>query len=92
MNTKRAAPIRMCVGCGVRDIQSQLLRFTLGPEGGLVPGRGKGRGGYLHPRRGCVRAFTASRSGFVRSLRVMVSREVRERYATLLDHSTTRWS
>ncbi len=92
MNAKQTAPIRMCVGCGVRDIQSQLLRFTLGPEGGLVSGRGKGRGGYLHPRRGCVRAFTASRSRFVRSLRVVVSREVRERYATLLEHSTTLWS
>jgi predicted RNA-binding protein YlxR (DUF448 family) len=88
---KRTTPMRMCIGCGGRDMQSQLVRFTLGPEGVLVPGRGKGRGGYLHPRRRCVRAFTASRSGFVRSLRVVVSREMRERYATLLEHSITLW-
>ena len=73
-------------------MQSQLVRFTLGPEGTLVSGRGKGRGGYLHPQRRCVCAFTASRSGFVRSLRVVVPRETRERYATLLEHSMTLWS
>jgi len=88
---KRTTPMRMCIGCGGRDMQSQLVRFTRGPEGVLVPGRGKGRRGYLHPRRGCVRAFTASRSGFVRSLRVVVSRETRDRYATLLEHSITLW-
>jgi predicted RNA-binding protein YlxR (DUF448 family) len=89
MSTKQATPIRMCVGCGGRDIQSQLIRFTLEPEGALISGRGKGRGGYLHPRHKCVRAFTASRSGFVRSLRVVVSRETRERYVALLEHSLT---
>ena len=83
--------MRMCVGCGGRDMQSQFVRFTLGPEGTLVSGQGKGRGGYLHPRRGCIRAFTASRSSFVRSLRVVVSRETREHYATLLEHSMTLW-
>jgi predicted RNA-binding protein YlxR (DUF448 family) len=83
--------MRICVGCRGRDRQSQLIRFTLGPEGALVSGQGKGRGGYLHPQRKCVRAFTASRSGFVRSLRVVVSREMRERYATLLEHSITLW-
>ncbi|MBI3798545.1 MAG: DUF448 domain-containing protein [Deltaproteobacteria bacterium] len=85
-------PIRTCVGCGSRESQSQLMRFTLGPEGALVPGRGEGRGGYLHPQRRCVRAFTAARSGFVRSLRVVVSRETRERYATLLEPSMTLWA
>jgi uncharacterized protein len=84
-------PMRMCVGCGGRDMQSQLIRFTLGPEGALVSERGKGRGGYLHAQRKCVRAFATSRSGFVRSLRVVVSRETRERYATLLEHSVTLW-
>jgi len=91
MTTKGRAPIRTCVGCGGRDIQGQLVRFTLGPEGTLVPGRGHGRGGYLHPRRKCIRAFTTSRSRFVRSLRIVVSRETREHYATLLEHSMTLW-
>ena len=92
MSRKQTTPIRMCVGCGGRESQGQLLRFTLGPEGTLVPGRGNGRGGYLHPRRECVRVFTASRSGFVRSLRAVVSREARKRYATLLEHSIPLWS
>jgi len=83
--------MRRCVGCGGRETQSRLIRFTLGPDGALVSGREKGRGGYLHPQRRCVRAFAASRSGFVRSLRVVVSREMRERYATLLEHSSTLW-
>jgi len=89
MSTKRATPVRMCVGCGGREHQSQLLRFTLGPEGMLIPGRGRGRGGYLHLRRECLRAFVTSRTGFVRSLRVVVLREARERYVTLIAHSTT---
>jgi predicted RNA-binding protein YlxR (DUF448 family) len=87
MRRKRTFPIRMCVGCGGRESQGQLLRFTLGPEGALVPGRGNGRGGYIHPRRECVRVFLASRSSFVRSLRATVLREARKRYAALLEHS-----
>ncbi|MBI3301370.1 MAG: DUF448 domain-containing protein [Deltaproteobacteria bacterium] len=86
MSRKRATPIRMCVGCGGRDTQSQLLRFAVGGGSTLVPGPGNGRGGYLHPRRGCVQAFATSRSGLVRSLGVVVSREMRARYAALLEH------
>jgi predicted RNA-binding protein YlxR (DUF448 family) len=88
---KRAVPIRLCVGCGGREAQGQLLRFTLGPGGTLVPGSGNGRGGYLHPRRECLRAFVSARSGFVRSLGTVLSRETRERYATLLEQSATLW-
>ena len=84
---KRAVPIRMCIGCGGRDAQSRLLRFTVGAGGTLVPGPGNGRGGYLHTQRGCVRAFATARTRFVRSLGVVVSREMRERYATLVEHS-----
>ncbi|MGH7960354.1 MAG: YlxR family protein [Candidatus Binatia bacterium] len=80
-------PIRTCVGCRNRDEQSRLLRFAAGADGTLVSGRGKGRGGYLHPRRECVRAFIALRTGFVRSLKVIISREARERHAALLEHS-----
>lgn len=76
----------MCVGCRSRDAQSRLLRFAIGADGALVSGRGNGRGGYLHPRRECVRAFVALRTGFVRSLKVVVSREAREGHAALLEH------
>jgi len=79
--------VRTCVGCRSRDDQSRLLRFTVGADGGLVSGRGMGRGGYLHPRRECVHAFTTQRTGFVRSLKVVVSREARERHAAQLEHS-----
>ncbi len=89
MSVKRAKPIRLCVGCGGRERQSQLLRFTLGAAGVLNPSQGRGRSGYLHPRRECLRAFVTSRSGFVRSLGVVVSREVREHYVMLIEHSTT---
>jgi predicted RNA-binding protein YlxR (DUF448 family) len=87
MSTRPATPVRMCIGCGKRERQSELLRFTRGPKGMLVSGQGKGRGGYLHPRRECLRAFAASRSGFVRSLKGVVSREARERYVTLIEPS-----
>ena len=86
---KRAVPVRLCIGCGGRDAQSRLLRFTVGAGGALMPGSGNGRGGYLHPQRRCVQAFATARTKFVRSLGVVVSREMRERYATLLEHSAT---
>jgi hypothetical protein len=92
MRRKQTPPIRMCVGCGGRENQDRLLRFTLGPEGTLVPGRSNGRGGYIHPRRECVQVFITARSGFVRSLRAVVSREARRRYAALLERSVPLWS
>jgi predicted RNA-binding protein YlxR (DUF448 family) len=84
---RKAIPIRTCVGCGGRDLQSQLLRFFLGRDGLLVAGFGHGRGGYLHPRRSCVQAFTKTRSGFVRSLRAVVSPEIRARFITQIENS-----
>lgn len=83
--------MRLCVGCGERESKSRLLRFTLGAEGALVLGSGNGRGGYLHPRRKCVRAFATSRAGFVRSVGVVLSREMRERGALLIEQSATLW-
>lgn len=84
---KRATPIRRCVGCGERDRQRDLIRFTQDTEGHLHPGRGLGRGAYLHPRQTCLNAFTRARSKFVRSLKKTVSRETRERYAILIENS-----
>lgn len=74
---KNSAPIRTCVGCGSRELQNRLVRLFLGQDGQLMVGHGHGRGGYLHPRRSCVQAFTKTRVGFVRSLRAVVSREIR---------------
>ncbi|MGE0681720.1 MAG: YlxR family protein [Candidatus Binatia bacterium] len=84
---RKTIPIRTCVGCGGRDLQSQLLRFFLEGNELLVAGFGHGRGGYLHPRRSCVQAFTKTRSGFVRSLRAVVSQEIRARFITQIESS-----
>ena len=86
---KRAAPIRTCVGCGERSLQSQLLRFSLEKDGTLKVGPGSGRGGYLHPCRKCTLAFAHSRSGFVRSLRTTVPKEIRARYIAQIECSAT---
>lgn len=84
---KKAIPIRTCVGCGGRDLQSHLVRFFLGKDGLLVDGVGHGRSGYLHSRRRCVQAFTKTRSGFVRSLRAVVSQEIRARFISQIENS-----
>jgi predicted RNA-binding protein YlxR (DUF448 family) len=84
---RRTVPIRCCVGCGERDAQDRLLRFAHGAKGELIPGRGNGRGGYLHPQQKCLQAFLASRSGFVRSLQATVPREARVHYVRLVEQS-----
>lgn len=86
---KKAAPIRTCVGCGERTLQSQLLRFSLRQDGTLIAGPGSGRGGYLHPRRKCTLTFVNARSGFVRSLRTTVPQEIRARYLAQIEQSAT---
>jgi hypothetical protein len=84
---RKSIPIRTCVGCGGRDLQSQLVRFFLGRDGLLVAGINHGRGGYLHSRRSCIQAFTKTRSGFLRSLRTVVSQEIRARFITQIENS-----
>jgi predicted RNA-binding protein YlxR (DUF448 family) len=84
---RKVMPARTCVGCGKRELQSQLLRFALGPDGLLVVGPGNGRGGYLHLRRRCVQDFLKMRSRFVRSLRAVVSQEVRARLIAQIENS-----
>lgn len=88
---KRATPIRLCIGCGSRDEQSRLIRLALGPDGTLILGMGNGRGGYLHRRQQCLQAFAAARTGRVRSLGVVLSREARKQYATLIQQMT-QWA
>jgi predicted RNA-binding protein YlxR (DUF448 family) len=89
---KPTAPIRLCIGCGSRDGQSNLIRFTISPEGLLTVGAGNGRGGYLHRRRQCVQAFATTRAGMVRSLGVVLSREARKQYAALIEQRVTQWA
>lgn len=86
MSRRRTTPIRLCVGCGTRDVQQQMLRFSLGEGGKLVFGPGNGRGGYLHPRRQCVQSF-AARTGFVRSIGVVLSQAVRQAGVALLEQT-----
>jgi len=56
-------PQRTCLGCGVRDDQSQLIRLRAGAQGELiVDDSGAGRGGYLHRIRECWEKFMRRKS------------------------------
>jgi predicted RNA-binding protein YlxR (DUF448 family) len=69
--TKRAEPLRTCVGCRSRCAKSDLLR-VVAVEGSLVPDpRGKlpGRGAHLHPDPDCL-ASAERRRAFGRALRL----------------------
>lgn len=65
-----AKPVRMCMGCGGRAPQRDLLRLTVSIDGtlALVTGRQhSGRTGYVHPKRECWERFAAQK-GQLRSL------------------------
>jgi predicted RNA-binding protein YlxR (DUF448 family) len=69
-------PVRLCMGCGGRAPQRELLRITSRADGTLVVARGRtpmGRSGYLHPAPACWQQF-ATRKGAVRSLARHVER------------------
>lgn len=85
---KQTTPIRQCIGCGQRDEQHQLLRFTIGGDAALRDGGGSGRGAYIHRQHACIQKFATSRAGLVRSWGVVVSREMRARYAALMEQYT----
>lgn len=85
---KQTTPIRQCIGCGQRDEQRQLMRFTVGADGALRDGIGNGRGAYIHRQHACIQRFATSRAGLVRSWGVVVSREMRARYAALMEQYT----
>jgi predicted RNA-binding protein YlxR (DUF448 family) len=89
---EQTTPIRQCIGCGQRDAQRHLLRFTLDVDGALRIGAGNGRGAYFHRQRACIQAFATSRSGLVRSLRIVVSREMRAHYAALIEQDMAQQS
>jgi hypothetical protein len=73
-------PVRTCMGCGVRVLQSELCRIVYDKQSGdLLPDPQRwvrGRGGYLHVRRECLATF-ACRKGMLRSLRASVGRSER---------------
>ncbi|KAA0919563.1 YlxR family protein [Dietzia sp. ANT_WB102] len=92
-----AGPIRTCVGCRGRDVDSRLLRIVHDPQSAeLSPDprrRAGGRGAWVHRDPRCI-ATALDRKAFSRSLRVAgnVSQdaitEVLE--AVRLEHDTTR--
>jgi predicted RNA-binding protein YlxR (DUF448 family) len=75
----RHVPIRMCIGCGERAPQVDLLRLRHADDGTLVVVTAppvSGRTGYLHRRPACWEQF-ARRKGRVRSLGSQVDRAQR---------------
>jgi predicted RNA-binding protein YlxR (DUF448 family) len=80
-----ATPIRTCVGCAERAIQTHLLRFVGTPDGLRLDRarRAAGRGAYLHADARCWEQFVRRR-GLVRSLRRPVGRPERERLVAAL--------
>lgn len=55
------APVRTCLGCGQRDAKTAMRRVAI-MENGLEPEEVRGRGGYLHNREDCWRAFLKRKS------------------------------
>ena len=77
--TSSPEPVRMCMGCGGRAPQAELLRITVGTDSELTvvtARRHNGRSGYLHRQQECWDRF-AARKGPVRSLGRNVDRPVR---------------
>ncbi|MDV8000425.1 YlxR family protein [Rhodococcus sp. IEGM 1408] len=68
-----AGPIRTCVGCRRRDIDSRLLRIVHDPQAAaLSPDprrRAEGRGAWVHRDERCI-TTALDRKAFIRALRV----------------------
>lgn len=67
---QRSEPVRTCVGCRTRSAAAGLLR-VVAVDGTLVPDprrRHPGRGAWVHPDPGCLRAAERRRA-FPRALR-----------------------
>ncbi len=78
MTHNKHVPVRMCMGCGARALQPELLRVARARDGSLaIAGRTQhGRTGYLHRRQECWERF-AARKGPVRSLRYSIDKTTR---------------
>ena len=83
--TSGAKPVRMCMGCGGRAPQSELLRLAVAADDTLtvVARRHTGRTGYLHRQQECWDRF-AGRKGMVRSLGCHVSLTLRATFVQQL--------
>ncbi len=70
--------MRMCMGCGARAPQAELLRMSRTRDGSVgIAGRTpRGRSGYLHRSEACWERF-AARKGQVRSLGCSLDRTAR---------------
>ncbi len=67
------------MGCREADLKSNLVRLAASSQG-VVPdlkGRLGGRGGYLHPRRQCLKRFVEAKVKSFTSLRRSLSRAER---------------
>ena len=59
MVQKKKIPLRKCIGCGEMKEKRELIRIVRSPEGEISldkVGRKPGRGAYLCPSLGCLRA------------------------------------
>jgi len=82
-----AKPVRMCMGCGGRAPQRDLLRLTVTTDGTLAVVTGRrhsGRTGYVHPKRACWERF-ASQKGLLRSLGRAVDKASRVTFVQQLE-------
>jgi len=66
------------LGCGIRDRQEHLIRLACIAQDQLVVDQARGRGGYLHRKQDCWRAFLGRRSHY-RAFRAEVSRVAKEK-------------
>jgi predicted RNA-binding protein YlxR (DUF448 family) len=65
VSTREHRPQRTCLGCGCKEDQSKLIRLVKDSDGELKVRRLEGgRGGYLHPARGCWQTFLKKRSHY----------------------------
>ena len=81
MSRATHVPMRMCMGCGERAPQTQLVRITNAHDGALAVADTRvptGRNGYLHRQRECWQRF-AARKGLLRSLGRIVDKAQRLR-------------
>jgi len=88
MTNRSHRPQRTCLGCGVRDDQSILLRLVVTERGDLKIAKEKnGRGGYLHRDRACWQGLLRKKS-FYRAFHVDIGKDAKEKFVHELQ---TRW-
>jgi predicted RNA-binding protein YlxR (DUF448 family) len=77
--TREHAPHRTCLGCGVQDDQSRLIRLRTGAQGELIADDSSaGRGGYLHRARACWEKFLRRKSVY-RAFHMEIGKSIKEK-------------